>query len=208
VTPYYLSRINPDDLCGILKKHGPIWLNSHFNHPSELTDDVAEAIDKLLSAGVPVGNQTVLLRGINNTVDTMRTLCNKLVRFKIRRYYLYQAQLIAGTAHLRTSIEEGMRIMQELQGSITGFAVPRYVLDTPYDKVPLDRSWVLGRKGDSVTMRTTRGTIWAEPNPFGSGGSGQDGDPLTMLPEIDFPDGTVTVRDGKGSTIGAQTIAG
>jgi lysine 2,3-aminomutase len=194
-------RITPE-LCTILKKHAPVWLNTHFNHPAELTDDVNVAVERLLEAGVPVGNQTVLLRGVNDSVDTMKELCNKLVQFRIRPYYLYQAQLIAGTAHLRTSIEEGMQIMHELQGSITGFAVPRYVLDTPFGKVPLDRSWVIGRHGDTVVMRTTRGETWAEPNilelnpPDGKATDGVE-DLVSMLPNIDMPTGTFTLREGR-----------
>jgi len=134
-----------EDLCRILEKHGPIWLNTHFNHPRELTDHVATAVGRLFAAGVPIGNQTVLLRGINDSVETIRELCNKLVQFRIRPYYLYQAQLVAGTAHLRTAIEKGMTIMNTLQGSTTGFAIPTYVLDTPFGKVPLTHSYVLGR---------------------------------------------------------------
>jgi lysine 2,3-aminomutase len=193
-------RITPD-LCDVLKKHGPIWLNTHFNHPSELTDDVADAVDRLLTAGVPVGNQTVLLRGINNSVDTMRTLCNGLVRLRIRPYYLYQAQLIAGTAHLRTTVEEGLSIVESLQGSITGFAIPRYVLDTPFGKVPLDRSWILGRHGDLVIMRTTRDSLWAEPNPLDRVDDRPEARQWPRLPEIDIPAGTYSLLDGKVAVV-------
>ncbi len=158
------QRITPE-LCAILERHHPVWVNTHFNHPKELTSEAGKAIDRLLKAGVPVGNQTVLLRGINNDVDTMRELCQGLVRMRIRPYYLYQAQLIGGTAHLRTSIEEGMHIMHELQGHLTGFAIPKYVLDTPYGKIPLTRDYIVGRDGDRVLMNSTRGAAWAEPNP-------------------------------------------
>jgi lysine 2,3-aminomutase len=201
-----------DDLCRILSKHGPTWLNTHFNHPAELTNEAGTAVDKLLCAGVPVGNQTVLLRGVNDTTDVMRRLCNKLVQFRIRPYYLYQAQLIAGTAHLRTSIESGMQIMQDLQGVMTGFSIPKYVVDTPFGKVPLNRSWVLGRSGDNVIMRTARGTTWAEPNPLSkkeaaefeaaADGSGNKGcSPL--LPSIDMPPGTYSLVGGTVSLAGA-----
>ncbi len=163
--PYRIT----DDLCRLLERFHPIWLNTHFNHPRELTAAAAAACDRLLRAGVPVGNQTVLLKGINDDVDTMKALCDGLVRMRVRPYYLYQAQLIAGTAHLRTSIEKGMAIMEALQGRLTGFAIPRYILDTPYGKVPLNRSYVLGRKGDHVVMRTYGGQQWAEPNPLPPG---------------------------------------
>ena len=158
------QRITPE-LCAVLEKHHPVWVNTHFNHPKELTPEAGAAIDRLLKAGVPVGNQTVLLRGINDNVATMRALCEELVRHRIRPYYLYQAQLIGGTAHLRTSIETGLHIMHELQGHLTGFAIPKYVLDTPLGKIPLTRDYILGRDGDRVVMKSTRGAVWAEPNP-------------------------------------------
>jgi lysine 2,3-aminomutase len=157
------QRITPE-LCEVLSKHHPIWFNTHFNHPNELTPEAGAAIDRLLRAGVPVGNQTVLLKGINDSVETMRELCQGLVRMRIRPYYLYQAQLIGGTAHLRTPIEVGMHIMHELQGRLTGFAIPKYVLDTPFGKVPLTRDYVLGRNAEGVVMKSTRGDIWVEMN--------------------------------------------
>jgi lysine 2,3-aminomutase len=190
-----------DALCNILKRHGPIWLNTHFNHPEELTPDVSDAVDRLFSAGVPVGNQSVLLRGINDSVATMRQLCNRLVQYRIRPYYLYQAQLIAGTAHLRTTIEEGMEIMESLQGSTTGFSIPSYVLDTPFGKVPLNRSYVIGRHGDLVLVRTTRGEIWAEPNPFESRSDASRTAGLLSLTETDISSPTYSLIDGKVSRI-------
>ncbi len=181
-------RITPD-LCDLLAEHHPIWVNTHFNHPRELTDDAAAAIDRLVSAGVPVGNQTVLLRGINDDVATMKALNEGLVRMRVRPYYLYQAQLIGGTAHLRTPIETGMHIMRELRGRTTGFAIPDYVLDTPYGKVPLNRTYVQGRAGDRVVMETHDGTIWAEPNPL------PDEDAtLYSLPSVPMPPEAITVE--------------
>jgi len=171
------QRITPE-LCAVLEKHHPVWVNTHFNHPKELTAEAGAAIDRLLRAGVPVGNQTVLLKGINDDVGTMRALCEGLVRMRIRPYYLYQAQLIGGTEHLRTPIEIGMRIMAALQGTLTGFAIPRYILDTPYGKVPLTRDYILGRTPEGVAMKTTRGEIWVEANPAPEDGA---------LPEVTLP---------------------
>lgn len=184
------QRVTPE-LCAILRDHHPVWLNTHFNHPRELSAEAAAALDRLLGAGVPVGNQTVLLRGVNDDEPTLRELVNGLVRLRVRPYYLYQAQLIGGTAHLRTSIERGMRLVEALQGTTTGFAVPRYVLDTPMGKVPLDRSYVLGRAGERVVMRTTRGTLWAEPNPLPPG----ENEPY-RLPAIDLPPEAHTLPAG------------
>ncbi len=160
------QRITPE-LCAVLDANGPVWLNTHFNHPRELSPESGAAIDRLLRAGVPVGNQTVLLRGINDDVATMKALVEGLVRMRVRPYYLYQAQLIGGTAHLRTPIETGMAIMEALRGTTTGFAIPTYVLDTPFGKVPLNGSYVLGRAGTRVVMRTPRGADLgrAEPDP-------------------------------------------
>jgi lysine 2,3-aminomutase len=187
--PYRIT----DALCDLLASHHPIWVNTHFNHPKEITDDAAAALDRLLAAGVPVGNQTVLLRGINDDLATMKALCERLVARRVRPYYLYQAQLIGGTAHLRTPIETGMALMQALRGRTTGFAIPTYVLDTPHGKVPLDGSYVLGRAGDHVVMRTWDGTLWAEPNPLPPGYAPPEGTPAVTLPSIALPPDAATI---------------
>ncbi|SHK62185.1 KamA family radical SAM protein [Rhodothermus profundi] len=181
-------RITPE-LCQLLERYHPLWINTHFNHPKELTPDAAEAIDRLLRAGIPVGNQTVLLRGINDQVETMKALCEGLVRMRVRPYYLYQAQLIGGTAHFRTPIEKGMAIIRALQGRTTGFAIPKYVLDTPYGKVPLDGTYVRGRAGDYVIVETPRGVLWAEPNPIP-----EEEELPFQLPEIPWPEEVDTIK--------------
>jgi len=182
--PYRIT----DELCELLRQYQPLWLNTHFNHPAELTDDAAAAIDRLKSAGVPVGNQTVLLRGINDDPATMKALNEGLVRMRVRPYYLYQAQIIGGTHHLRTPIEVGMHIMRRLRGRTSGFAIPTYVLDTPHGKVPLNRSYVKGRSGDHVLMESYDGTLWAEPNPIPS-----DMKVPLRLPSVELPDDVDTV---------------
>jgi len=189
--PYRIT----DGLCEILARHGPVWLNTHFNHPSEITPAARQGINRLVSHGIPVGNQTVLLRGINDDTGVMKRLCEQLVHARVRPYYLYQGQLIGGTAHLRTPIETGLEIMASLQGRTTGFAIPRYVLDTPFGKVPLDGSWLVGRFGMYVVMRTTRGTYWAEPNP--KTGSARDSFGLRDLDPEEIPDGTMTLVNGR-----------
>jgi len=176
--PYRIT----DALCALLERYHPIWINTHFNHPKELTDDATEAIAKLKRAGLPVGNQTVLLRGINDDAETMKALCEGLVRMRVRPYYLYQAQVIGGTAHFRTSVEKGMGIMRSLRGRTSGFAIPTYVLDTPHGKVPLNRSYVKGRCGDHVVMESYEGHLWAEPNPIPP-----DETAAVTLPEVEMP---------------------
>jgi lysine 2,3-aminomutase len=182
--PYRIT----DELCDLLAQYTPLWINTHFNHPNELTADAAAAIDRLLQAGIPVGNQTVLMRGINDDVETMKALCEGLVAMRVRPYYLYQAQVIGGTGHLRTPIETGMHLMQALRGHTTGFAIPTYVLDTPYGKVPLNQSWVHGRAGDYVIMETYDGPIWAEPNPLPASYTHAN-----LLSRIPYPNAAKTV---------------
>ena len=184
--PYRIT----DALCELLEKYHPIWVNTHFNHPRELTPDAAAACDKLLRAGIPVGNQTVLLKGINDHVDTLKTLFEGLVNIRVRPYYLYQAQLIGGTAAFRTSIEKGMEIMQALRGRTSGFAIPEYILDTPFGKVPLNGSYVKGRAGDHVIMNTYQNRLWAEPNPMTTD------DTSFVLPVIEMPPGIATIPTG------------
>jgi lysine 2,3-aminomutase len=192
--PYRIT----DELCALLEKYQPIWLNTHFNHPKELTDDAAAAIDRLKSAGVPVGNQTVLLHGINDDPATMKALNEGLVRMRVRPYYLYQAQIIGGTGHLRTPIETGMHIMRQLRGRTSGFAIPTYVLDTPHGKVPLNRSYVRGRAGDHVLMESYDGTPWAEPNPIPD-----DIELPFRLPSIELPTGIDTIPTTNASPTAA-----
>lgn len=188
------QRITPE-LCEILEAHHPVWLNTHFNHPKELTPEAEVGLARLAKAGVPVGNQTVLLRGINDDVATMKALCEGLVRMRVRPYYVYQAQLIGGTAHLRTSIERGVAIMKALRGRTSGYAIPVYVLDTPFGKVPLDGSYLVGRAGDRVVMDTYQDKLWAEPNPIPPSEL-TDGGPRIELPEIDLPEGIATIPTG------------
>jgi lysine 2,3-aminomutase len=155
-----------DALCSLLGSHHPIWVNTHFNHPKELTPEAAEAVDKLTRAGCPVGNQSVLLAGINDDVETMKQLCEGLVRMRVRPYYCYQAQLLEGTAHFRVPIERGVELFRALRGRTSGFAIPLYVLDTPYGKVPLTHPYLRGREGDDVLVESFEGRIWREPNPL------------------------------------------
>jgi len=152
-------------LVDMLASHHPVWVNTQFNHPSELTEAARYACDLFLRRGIPVGNQTVLLRGVNDSADVMLKLVRELVRSRIRPYYLYQAQTLSGTGHFVTTIEKGLEIMRRLRGFTTGFAVPQYVLDTPYGKVPLNPEYLKGRDGDYVVMESYNGRIWREYNP-------------------------------------------
>lgn len=154
-----------DDLCKMLERFHPIWVNTHFNHPGEVTADAAAACDRLLRAGIPVGNQSVLLKGVNDDVATMKQLCETLVRMRVRPYYVYQAQLLEGTEHFRVPIEDGIELFRQMRGRTSGFAIPQYVLDTPHGKVPLDHPFAKGRDGDDFVVEAWDGAIWREPNP-------------------------------------------
>ncbi len=157
-------RVN-DALCEMLKRHHPIWVNTHFNHPGEITEASAAACMRLVDAGIPVGNQSVLLKGINDDPATMKRLGELLVRIRVRPYYCYQAQLLEGTAHFRVPIEQGIELFRELRGRTSGFAIPQYVLDTPHGKVPLLHPYAQGRDGDDYRVEAWNGEIWREPNP-------------------------------------------
>ena len=154
-----------DDLCRMLASHHPVWVNTHFNHPREITAPAAAACERLSGAGIPVGNQSVLMRGINDDPAVMKRLCEDLVRIRVRPYYCYQAQLLEGTGHFRVPIERGLEIFEGMRGRTSGFAIPRYVLDTPHGKVPLERSSLLERDGDDIVVRAWNGETWREPNP-------------------------------------------
>jgi lysine 2,3-aminomutase len=158
------QRITPE-LCRMLSSHHPLWINTHFNHPRELTPSSIEACASLANAGIPLGNQSVLLRGVNDDPSVMKSLVHGLVKARIRPYYLFQCHLIKGTAHFRTPIENGLRIVSGLRGSTTGFAVPAYVVDTPHGKVPLAPQTIARRDEQAVYLRCPDGAIWREENP-------------------------------------------
>ena len=127
------SRITPE-LCALLSTFHPLYINTHFNHPAEITTDSTAACSMLADAGIPLGNQTVLLKGINDSVETMRHLMSGLLAIRVRPYYLHQMDLVQGTAHFRTSVRTGLEIIKGLRGHISGLAVPHYVIDLPGGK--------------------------------------------------------------------------
>ena len=165
--PVVLPQRIDDDLCGMLSKHGPIWLNTHFNHPNEVTPEAAQACDKLLRAGVPVNNQSVLLRGINDTVETQKKLCQELMKIKVRPYYLFQCDEVQGTEHLRTPIEAGIRIIEGMRGHTSGLAVPTFVVDLPQGggKISLQPDYVLSQTQNEWILRNYEGNVFTYRNP-------------------------------------------
>ena len=163
-TPCTMPQRITHKLCRILKKYHPLWFNTQFNHPKELTEEAQTACRRLADAGIPLGNQSVLLRGINDEPAVMKALVQGLVRFRVRPYYIYQAQTLKGASHFITPIEKGVEIIESLRGYTTGFAVPVYLLDTPYGKIPMNPETIVQRDADAVYLKSWNGKIWQEPN--------------------------------------------
>ncbi|HEY94552.1 MAG TPA: KamA family radical SAM protein [Dehalococcoidia bacterium] len=169
--PVTLPQRIDAELCNMLSEYGPIWLNTHFNHYREITLESAAACDMLLRSGVPVNNQSVLLRGVNDSVEVQRKLCQGLLRIKVRPYYLYQCDEVQGTEHLRTPVETGLQIIEGLRGHTSGLAVPAYVIDLPEGggKVPIQPSYILKRNRDELILRNYEGGIFRYRNPRSNG---------------------------------------
>jgi len=159
--PVFLPQRIDSELTSLLEKYHPIWINTHFNHPNEITPESAAACDRLLRAGIPVNNQAVLLRGVNDCAYTMRDLVQGLMKIRVRPYYLYLCDQVMGAEHFRTSVGEGIEIIEFLRGHTSGLAVPQFVMDAPGGggKVPLMPNYVLGHYGDSMVYRNFEGVI-------------------------------------------------
>ena len=149
----------------MLKKFHPLFISIHSNHPRELTTEVREALGRLADAGIPLGNQSVLLKHVNDDAAVMKAHVQKLLMCRVKPYYLYQCDLIAGSAHLRASVRKGLEIMEQLRGHTTGYAVPQYVIDAPGGggKVPVNPEYVLSRNADRVLIRNYEGKIFEYP---------------------------------------------
>jgi len=169
VTPQRITK----DLIAILKKHHPLWMSLHFTHPTELTDEVTEATNRLADAGIPLGSQTVLLKGINDDIDVMKPLMQGLLKRRVRPYYLYQCDPIRGSAHFRTTVDKGLEIIAGLRGHTTGYATPLFVVDAPGGggKIQIAPDFVVGRDGDDLLLRNFEGGIYRYPDPGGTLGA-------------------------------------
>jgi hypothetical protein len=157
----------------MLQRYHPLWINVHFNHPAELTPDAAAACDKLLRAGIPLNNQAVLLKGVNDDLVTIRSLCHGLMKMRVRPYYLYQCDQIRGGEHFRTSIQKGIEIMEGLRGHTSGLAIPTYVIDGPGGggKIPVGPNYLLhyDPKKKKAILRNFQGRIFEYSEPQGRG---------------------------------------
>jgi lysine 2,3-aminomutase len=176
--PIFLpQRITPA-LCAMLRKYHPLFISIHSNHPRELTVEVRDSLGRLADAGIPLGNQSVLLRNVNDDAEIMKAQMQKLLMCRVKPYYLYQCDLISGSAHLRASVRKGIEIMEALRGHTSGYAVPTYVIDAPGGggKVPVGPEYVLCRNDDRVVVRNYEGKIFEYPE-------AADGTPMVEAPD-------------------------
>jgi lysine 2,3-aminomutase len=170
-------------LCAMLKKYHPLFLNTHFNHPKELTPEARAACAMLADAGIPIGNQTVLLRGVNSSARVLRKLFTELLKARVRPYYLFQGDVAEGTGHLRTSVETGIALMEQLRGHISGLAIPHLVIDTPggMGKVTIGPDYVIERGPQKWTLRNYEGKTVDYPQP-------RESDPTCAYDAVYFGD--------------------
>ena len=159
--PVFLPQRIDDELCDMLAKYHPLWMNFHFNHPNEITPEVSRAADRMARAGIPLGNQSVLLAGINDCVHIMRALVHRLVENRIRPYYIYQCDLVEGSGHFRTPVGKGIEIMEGLRGHTSGYAVPTFVVDAPGGggKIPVMPNYLISYSDHKVILRNFEGYI-------------------------------------------------
>ena len=160
------QRITPE-LCEMIKKYHPVWLNTHFNHPDEVTEESKGACERLANAGVPLGNQSVLLRGVNDDTVIMKKLMHELVKMRVRPYYIYQCDLSLGIEHFRTPVSKGIEIIENLRGHTSGYAVPTFVVDAPGGggKIPVMPNYVISQAPGRVVLRNYEGVITTYTEP-------------------------------------------
>jgi len=177
-TPVVMPQRITDKLVKMLSKYHPIWVNTHFNHPDELTPESKEAIDRLSNHGIPVGNQSVLLKGVNDCVHIMRRLVKGLIAIRVRPYYIYQCDLSYGIEHFRTSVSKGIEIIEGLRGHVSGLAVPTFVVDAPGGggKIPVMPNYLISQAPGKVVLRNFEGvvTTYSEPDHYVSECSCED----------------------------------
>jgi lysine 2,3-aminomutase len=151
----------------MLRKHHPLWLSLHFTHPDECTPEAVRACRRLADAGIPLGSQMVLLKGVNDSVPVMRDLLHRQLMMRVRPYYLYQCDPISGSAHFRTTVQEGLDLIRGLRGHTTGYALPTYVIDAPGGggKIPLQPDYIRGREGQDLLLESYTGSLHRYPDP-------------------------------------------
>ncbi len=183
--PVVLPQRVTEELTQMLSKYHPIWINTHFNHPNEITPESQAACARLADAGIPLGNQSVLLRGVNDQPQVMEELCRRLVRMRVRPYYLFQCDLVRGVEHFRTPISRGIEIMEYLRGRLSGLAIPTYVVDTPHGggKIPVLPNYVVSSSPTHTVLRNFEGMMVNYPEPV-------------TPPQRAMPEASATARSG------------
>jgi len=168
-TPVVLPMRITDELVAMLKKYHPIWVNTHFNHPREITEQSRQACAKLVDAGIPLGNQSVLLRQINDDPKVFEQLCRELIKIRVRPYYLFQCDIVKGTEHFRTPVSKGIQIMEYLRGRVSGLAIPLYIVDAPHGggKIPVLPNYVVSVSPTHTVLRNYEGMLVSYPEPAG-----------------------------------------
>lgn len=210
-TPVVLPARITDNLVEMLKKHQPLWINTHFNHPRELTASSRHALTKLANAGIPLGNQSVLLSGVNDCPRIMRSLVHKLVANRVRPYYLYQCDLSEGLSHFRTPVGKGIEILESLIGHTSGFCVPTYVIDAPGGggKIPVMPSYLISWSTNKVILRNYEGVIttYKEPDSYEPTFCERDCDKCDLQLSLEDADETKSVGIANLLTDDSKTIA-
>ena len=191
-TPVVLPFRITDDLIKMLKRHKPIWINTHFNHPREIVPDSIEALRKLADAGIPLGNQSVLLAGVNDCTHIMKKLVRKLTQNRVRPYYLYQCDLSIGLSHFRTPVGKGIEIIEGLRGHTSGFAIPTYVVDAPGGggKIPVMPNYLISWSNNKVILRNFEGVIttYKEPDNYEHNNCALDCDNCNLYLKMESPE--------------------
>jgi lysine 2,3-aminomutase len=211
--PVMLPMRIADDLLRVLDKHGAPWINTHFNHPREITEEAALACGKLARLGIPLNNQTVLLAGVNDDVETMRELVRRLLTIRVRPYYLFHCDPVVGASHFRTSIWKGVEIIEALRGHTTGLAVPTFVVDAPNGagKIPVAPNYLVSASPGRVTLRNFEGVIlgYSDQGSVGTTANSSsvadlarpDGQPLIPQGQEHYERRTAIRRLSKGDTM-------
>ncbi|MDR2457330.1 MAG: lysine 2,3-aminomutase [Clostridiales Family XIII bacterium] len=195
-TPVVMPQRITDGLINILKKHHPVWFNTHFNHPNEMTEEAANALKKLADAGFPLGNQTVLLRGVNDNPKTMRDLVHILVKNRVRPYYIYQCDLSMGIEHFRTKVSKGVELIECLRGHTSGFCIPTFVVDAPGGggKIPVMPQYMISQTPRKVILRNYEGVITTYTEPQ------YEDDPANLDPEF-YNEGVASLMEGSNISL-------
>ena len=210
-TPVVLPYRITDDLVNMLKKHHPVWINTHFNHPREMTQSACEALAKLADAGIPLGNQSVLLAGVNDCSRIMKSLVHALVRNRVRPYYMYQCDLAEGLSHFRTPVGKGIEIMESLIGHTSGFAVPTYVIDAPGGggKIRVGPNYIISWSTNKVVLRNYEGVIttYKEPDSYEAVFCDRECEKCELLLDLEGSDESAAIGVNKLLSDYDETIA-